>query len=454
MYKSSAALIVFLCVIIPGVVLGNNVPVEDALEGFDTEELDLQINTEADEADLTDRNTEFYGKVIFSSALFTSDPDNTECRNYGGKLGELKAELELNLKLKFAWEWDFVGQANLSHDFAFRINGRENYTDAYLSDSETEADVQDFYIEKSLAPWMDMSIGRQIVAWGTSESLRVVDVINPIDRRRFGMTDIEDLRLAAAMTRMDFYSRELILTTLLVHEVRYDKRPECGSPFYVGSGPSNYNEKSSSLENTQYGGKLSRQFDGWDASLHVARVFDDAAYLNENGTYQYPKVWMLGGVWTAAFGNLLVKTEVAWFDGVRFSAVPDEDKSKLKTLFGVEYAGLKDTTITGEIKNTHIISYQSELSLAPDYAKQDYVESAFRVKRQFLNETLHFVFLAGFSEKNFNDGSFQRLEVEYDVTDNISVRGGAVLYHGGESRFYEAIKQNDMVFLQFKWFFS
>ena len=46
------------------------------------------------------------------------------------------------------------------------------------------------------------------MAWGISESFRVVDVVNPIDTRKPGMTDIEDLRLAVAMTRFDLYTAD------------------------------------------------------------------------------------------------------------------------------------------------------------------------------------------------------------------------------------------------------
>ncbi len=50
-------------------------------------------------------------------------------------------------------------------------------------------------------------VGRQIVIWGRSESLRVLDVLNPLDNREAGRVDIEDLRRPLAMVRVDAYQK-------------------------------------------------------------------------------------------------------------------------------------------------------------------------------------------------------------------------------------------------------
>jgi hypothetical protein len=429
--------LMILYLIVPvSLACADDAPLEDILDGFNTEELGANIEppeAREDKADL-------YGKFIVSGNF-----------NNGHGPEEMKTALELNLDARLPWDWNFVSQGRVSHDFAFQMRGRKNFSDAYLSDSETDSDLTAFYLEKSLTPWMDISLGRQIVSWGTSETLRVVDVINPIDRRRYGITDIEDLRLGTTMTRFDVYSTDLHLTTLIVHEVRHDEMPVCGSPFHVGNRPSHYDEGHSS---TQYGVRVSGQFDGWDASVNLARVFDDRAYPDQAGTLRYPRVWMLGGVCTAAFGNLLIKTEAAWFDGIRFSPDPDGETSELKTLFGMEYSGFNDTVITWEIMNTHIFSFKPELLASPDAAEEDLLESVLRIERECLNDTLHLILLTGFSGKHLDGGSFQRLEVAYDLTDKTSIKGGAVFYHGGEARFFEAIKNNDMLYLQFEWCFS
>ena len=50
-------------------------------------------------------------------------------------------------------------------------------------------------------------LGRQIVNWGRSDTVRVLDVINPLDNREPGLVDIEDLRLPVTMARVDYFPK-------------------------------------------------------------------------------------------------------------------------------------------------------------------------------------------------------------------------------------------------------
>ena len=67
----------------------------------------------------------------------------------------------------------------------------------------------------------DLKAGRQIVVWGRMDNIRVNDVLNPLDLRIPGLTDIEDLRLPVFMTRVDYYLANIALTGYLIHERRY-----------------------------------------------------------------------------------------------------------------------------------------------------------------------------------------------------------------------------------------
>jgi hypothetical protein len=52
-----------------------------------------------------------------------------------------------------------------------------------------------------------------------------------------------------------------------------------------------------------------------------------------------------------------------------------------------------------------------------------------------------------------DDGSFQRLDAEYDVTDAISIRGGVVFYQSGDKGTFKNIGDNDRLFLEFRYSF-
>ena len=117
------------------------------------------------------------------------------------------------------------------------------------------------YIQGSLTKSLDVKIGRQIVVWGKSDNIRVTDVLNPLDIREPGLTDIEDLRLPVTMSRLDYYIGDWSLTGIAIHEIRFNKRPEYGSDFYPGSQPPPHEDKPDHCgNNTEYAVAINTAF--------------------------------------------------------------------------------------------------------------------------------------------------------------------------------------------------
>ncbi len=116
---------------------------------------------------------------------------------------------------------------------------------------------------------LDLKFGRQIVIWGKPDSIRITDIINPLDNRNPGIVDIEDLRLNETMTRLDYYFGDWNLSGILIHEPRLDievvfgsdYRPSnvFGSPILYANFP-DLNEPNPTLENTQYALSLDGRF--------------------------------------------------------------------------------------------------------------------------------------------------------------------------------------------------
>jgi len=437
-----------------GAETGNGL--DDVLQGFDTEDMDVVLVDRGQDIrdPVGNRGLELYGKFLVSGGWYAAGANTEYCKGNPGNLSELAAGIELNLKTSVPWGWNLIGKGTVSHDFAFRANGRAHYTSAYLSDAETQWELMELYVEKNVTPWLDIGVGRQITAWGTSETFRVVDVVNPLDRRQYGKTDIEDLRLGVAMIRLDAFVTNLHFSGLVIHEVRHDKRPECGSPFFTGTEPVGASTEDTGLGKVQFGARLAGQFQGWDASLYLANVFHNTAYQNTDGQYIYPRIWMVGGIWMAAFGSFLVKTEAAWFDGVRYSSVPEKTHTELKILVGVEYSGFTDTQLILEMMNTRISSFEPQMAQFPYNQQRNTLETVLRAERTFLNESLEVVVVGGFSGSDFKDGSFQRLEVSYDFTDRITATAGFILYNGGDAESHEAIKDNDILYVELERCFS
>ncbi len=346
-------------------------------------------------------------------------------------------------------------------DFAYPINGRDEYTDEVLDDYENELELTETYLLFNPLTSLDVRFGRQIVIWGGSDNLRVTYILNPLDLREPGVTDLESIRLPVTMSRLDYYLGAWRFSGMAIHEIRFDKQPPFGSDYYPFEEPlPREDTPSSGGSNTEWALSLSGTFSGWDVALYAADYFNDQAHLEMEFSPRGPTVvrrhaslWMVGASANLAVGNWLLKTEAAWQDGFHYFNTGDKTFSRFDLLFGVEYSGIQETTVSVEVANRHINNFDDRLEAGPDAEQADAFQSAVRVVREFMNDTLTCTLLAITYGATGEDGALQRLQVEYDVRDNLELTAGVVLYQSGELPEFEQIGDNDRVFAEVAYHF-
>jgi hypothetical protein len=279
--------------------------------------------------------------------------------------------------------------------------------------------------------------------------------------REPGLTDIEDLRLPVAMSRLDYYVGDWSLTGIAIHEIRFNKSPEYGNDFYPGSQPPPHEYKPDSCcKNTEYAAAINGIFSGWDISFYWADYYNDIPHTQllslgppPQIELKHARLKMIGAAFNAAFGNWLLKTEAAYIDGFEFFNAPNKEHSRTDLLAGIEYSGFKDTTVSIEAVNRHINDFDDVIKLSPDEAQEDEFQWVFRLTRKFLNDTLTLTLLASTYDGTGQDGAFQRFSAEYDVTDSIEIAGGIVLYQSGDLARFRNIGDNDRLFCEIKYSF-
>jgi hypothetical protein len=385
-------------------------------------------------------------------------PGETDWRG----LSSLKTELQLELDAKLSDSWQFFISGKGFHDFVYSIRGRDNYTSEVLNSYETEAELRKAYLQGKLAKKLDLKVGRQIIVWGKSDNIRVTDVLNPLDFREPGLTDLEDLRLPVTMTRLDYYYGKWGFSGIAIHEHRYDKLPVYGSDFYPFPFPPFPEEKPSSrIENTEIAFAANGIFTGWDISFYYANFYDDEAHIEffPSPAMHHSRISMFGTAFNIAAGNWLFKTEAAFFDGIRFSDffdgimpyVNSKNYSRLDVLAGVEYSGITDTTVSIEAANRYYTNFNQEAELSGE--EESSFQTAVRISRDFFNETLNLTFLALVYAPTGDDGALYRFTAEYDLTDNIEIIGGVVDYRSGDLPEFRGIGKNDRFYLNIKYSF-
>ncbi|MCB4755006.1 MAG: DUF1302 domain-containing protein, partial [Sulfurovum sp.] len=181
---------------------------QEALGGFeeeDTADSDIggfeentgDMGTNTDEKDPSDYGLS--GEIKQQVAYLTSSK-NSNRKDFSS----LRKTFFLDYEYKF------------SNDLKLKINERYFYdwvydiSHIYFTPEEkyflySEAELFDAYLEGSVSNSLDFKIGRQVVVWGRSDTIRITDVLNPIDNRQPGMVDIKDLRLPTVMVKLDYY---------------------------------------------------------------------------------------------------------------------------------------------------------------------------------------------------------------------------------------------------------
>jgi hypothetical protein len=400
---------------------------------------------------------EFKFTTTYNFAHRKPEPGQTDWRG----LSMLRPELELALTKKISDSWQAYFSVRGFYDFVYALKDRENYTEQVLDDYEKELEIEDAYIQGNLTDSLDLKAGRQIVVWGTFDNLRVTDVLNPLDLRVPGLTDIDDLRLPVTMIKLDYYFSHWNLSGMVLPEIRFSKLPVFGSDFYPFQAPAPPEDiPQDGFENAEFAASLSGTFGGWDLAFYWADIYDDAPHteLVSPGPppqleQKHARIKMVGAAFNIAAGNWLLKAETAWFDGLRFTNTPNVEYSRFDLGAGVEYAGFQDATVSLEAANRHINDYNKLLEQSPDEIRENEFQWALRITKDFINDTLTLTLLAATFGIKADDGSFERFDTEYDVTDAVSVRGGVVFYQSGDLGRFKNIGDNDRLFFEIKYSF-
>lgn len=366
-------------------------------------------------------------------------------------LSMLRSTITLSSKMRFG-DWQFYISGHGFYDAAYAIQGRGQYTDALLDLYEQELEFNDLYLIGSLTSNLDIKIGRQIVVWGKSDNVRVTDILNPLDNRLPGMVDIKNRRLPVTMTKLDYYTGDWNLSSIMIHEVRFSKNPVYNSDFYPGTAPLPPEESPGvSLENQQYALALNGIFSGWDLSLYGAYVFDERAHIVQKAgstEREHSRVLMTGLTSNVAFGNWLLKGEAAWFDGLEYANLPEQDFSRLDYMAGIEYTGFSETLLSLEVVNRQILDFEEQLTLAPDISQEDTLQTVAKLVRDFANDTVQLKILLSIFGAHGEDGMFERFQLDYKFTDDIMLTGGVIFYQSADLGALSEIDENDRVFAE------
>jgi hypothetical protein len=422
--------------------------ISDDMDGFNDDSTTTTTNSESSEnsdnttSESTESTSEFTGKfteqVAFS--LYNTTPHSN--------ISSLKSSLLLDYEHKFENGWRVKSNLKAYYDAIYDIKGNNKFSSQERNQLQNEVELFDAYVEGSITDRLDFKLGRQVVVWGRSDTIRVTDILNPLDNRRPGMVDIEDLRLPVTMAKFDYFINDWRITPIAILEQRFSKNPPFGSVFNPISVPSPANEKYNDIT---YALSIGAEFSRWDVNFYAAQVRNDVGKLKLPTLTQpqpliaHEKIKMTGMALNVLSASWLFKTELAYFGGLKYTATGNNKFSRADLLFGVEYNGIPDTLISYDIVTRNMGSYDARLITETIPIKKHEYQHALRVSSDFNNATITANYLISLYGERFNEGGFQRAWLKYEVMDGINMNVGIVDYIGG-SKLFNTIKNNDMIF--------
>ncbi len=439
-------------VTLAGIVLAQEADdLEDVLSGFEKDEACFQAQSQ-DLKPVVRRRWDISGSLEISGSFNYLSHHSDTGTDYQG-LQRLRNRLNLQFDLELSQQWVLRLEGWTFYDAAYSLNERGDYTREVLNEYELDADLGEAWIRGELHEAIDIKFGRQVVIWGRSETLRVLDILNPLDNREPGRVDLEDLRRPLGILKIDGYTGDWSVTALAIPEIRFDLNPVKGSDFYPGI--IDFHEKEpDDFKDTELAVAAMGIFEGWDISFHAAWFWNDQPRFRRAQIpliLMHDRLLLLGSGANYTSGSWLLKYEFAYVGGIGYFNA--EEKDRLDALLGIEYYGVTDTTIVVEGLNRHILDYEQALRRAPDFTRRDTQEMALRVTRDLLNDTLHVTALGILFSWDGDDGAIGRFDIQYDLRDGLKAGVGILAYHGGDLPTMDGWARYGRLIFNLKWSF-
>lgn len=425
--------------------------VADALAGFDDE----APPAAAEPAPASPRAWRLSGRA----SLETAANLRQDRPGYEG-LAKLRTELRLQLDgaLPRGWKARIGGRG--WYDAAYRVQGRDRFAERVLDAYELEGEVWESWIAGPLAERVHVKLGREIVTFGSSETLRVVDLLFPIDNREPGAADLEQLYLPELHARVDALVAGTQLTALAILERRFSELPPAGSSYLPPETPALPRDAPGrGLRDTEFVVSARRRVGPVDVGVIGARAYDDLPTLRQDRSSRsglrlvHDRLWTLGAVAVGARGDWVLRGEIAGFRGLTFAADPGREHTRLDALLGVDHMGPWQLAIAVDVAHRWLVSAPRAVEDAPDFAERSRLEAALRLHRGFLRDRLRVTAVGVAFGIGGAGGGLARLQADYAWSDALTASVGVLVYGSGDTPPTSVLDRNDRVFASLRYRF-
>ncbi len=408
---------------------------------------------------------------VISSVLWSASSHNLKRQNY-----QLTVEPEFILRFDNSAKLTALSRLrSISLDALSpeKVTDRaySPYSKPLFIGSSSEFELREFYLELPTDNYY-FTLGKQQVVWGKADGLKVLDIVNPQSFREFILEDFDDSRIPQWMANIETNVGEWDAQFLWIPDQSYHVLASDGalytpaSPLLVPTASpipgvsvdvQPFERPRRTLKDSDIGLRLSRFWKGWDLSLNYLYQYDNFALLYQrrsltaNGlhvdiTSQYRRTHVLGGSFSNAFDNWVLRGELAYFSKRYYLAegLSDSDGivdgAETSYVLGLDWSGLENTLISGQL-------FQSVATERKSSTLRDKTDSTLSllVNHTLLNETLE-LRLIWLANTNIGDG-LVRLRATYEWQDNLKTWIASDTFYGSSEGIFGQFNDNDRLTL-------
>ena len=290
----------------------------------------------------------------------------------------------------------------------------------------------------------DLRAGRQIIAWGVADGLRLTDIISPMDYTEFLAQDYDDIRIPVGGLRVRYSQEKWSLEAVAVPVSSFFELPtDDKNPWSVGKLPIG-DEPSHRFCNMEYGGRLSFFLSGIDFSLSALHTWNKMPVISQ-GIGVYRRMTMLGGDVSVPVGKFVVRGEVAEYldeaqpnQSSMLEAVPRAASTNV--LIGLDWYAGNDWSLSAQYAHKYVAWGEHRNTGL----------TTLRISKELLHNTLA---LQSFAYIDVTHGGiYNRLSADYALNDQLHATLGYDFFHADRGMF-TVYDRNSEVFLKLKYSF-
>ncbi len=324
-----------------------------------------------------------------------------------------------------------------------------------------------------------LRVGQQMFSWGSgimfnpTDNLSVWNAVDPFDAHRRGVPAVK-LSFSGNVQILDLIAAAFEPSELPGLDRRFFIRSplQIPNPYYPSAGPpmlqldyTGVREHEYEPDGTQLAVRYTTSLRGWDVALSFLHGYENIAVFEPDVVrmdpaagraemivnYIYPRENVWGWDVSGYVGKMGLHLEGAYFD-MKDSGhnVGMGDDDYVSVIGGVDYPFY-------DVIGTHDVTAFLEYAREIDRNKDDRIY----INRVYKNSLLlRLVYTVGYELSfegrfvyNFDtDGSYSRLQMKYQYSDNTSVKAGVETFHGDPDCFMGVYDENDrfFVFFEFK----